>query len=81
MAEHSSVVGPLAFFPGKQVLLTGATGFLGKVVLEKLLREVPEVGRVFLMIRPCPKKGTAPSVRLQEEIIGTSNCAPKERFK
>ncbi len=36
---------------GKRVLLTGATGFLGKVILEKLIREVPDLGGVILLMR------------------------------
>ena len=36
---------------GKQVLVTGTTGFLGKVVLEKLIRTVPDIGGVHLLIR------------------------------
>jgi 1-acyl-sn-glycerol-3-phosphate acyltransferase len=39
---------------GREVLLTGATGFVGKVVLEALLRRREELGveRVHLLIRP-----------------------------
>lgn len=40
-----------AFFAGKTVLLTGATGFLAKAVLEKILRDLPEVGKVILLVR------------------------------
>ncbi len=36
---------------GKRVLITGSTGFLAKVVLEKLLRTVPDIGRIVLLIR------------------------------
>lgn len=36
---------------GKQVLITGTTGFLGKVVLEKLIRAVPDIGGIHLLIR------------------------------
>ncbi len=36
---------------GKRILLVGVTGFIGKVWLEKLLRDVPEVGRVYMLIR------------------------------
>lgn len=71
MASSAAAMAPQAFFPGKNILITGVTGFLGKVVLEKLVREVPEVGKIFLLIRPCPKKGTAPADRLREEVLGT----------
>lgn len=40
-----------AALSGKRVLLTGATGFLAKVVLEKLIRTVPELKGVILLIR------------------------------
>jgi nucleoside-diphosphate-sugar epimerase len=36
---------------GKTVLLTGGTGFLGKVVVERLLRCAPEIARIYLLIR------------------------------
>lgn len=36
---------------GKHVLITGTTGFLGKVVLEKLVRAVPDIGGIHLLIR------------------------------
>ncbi|MGC1831052.1 MAG: SDR family oxidoreductase [Candidatus Acidiferrales bacterium] len=36
---------------GKHILLIGATGFIGKVWLENLLAELPEIGRVHLLIR------------------------------
>ena len=37
---------------GKRVLLTGSTGFVAKAVLEKILRDVPEVAQVYLLVRP-----------------------------
>lgn len=75
-APSTPVVGPLTFFPGMHVLVTGATGFLGKVVLEKLLREVPALGKIFLLVRPCPKHGTPPPLRLRDEILGTYPLTP-----
>ena len=36
---------------GKQVLLIGGTGFIGKVWLANLLTDLPEIGRVYLLIR------------------------------
>lgn len=43
-----SVRGSMA---GKNVLLIGFTGFIGKVWLAKLLQEVPNIGKVYLLIR------------------------------
>ncbi|MBW0148911.1 fatty acyl-CoA reductase [Marinobacter arenosus] len=47
--ESSSKV--LEQLRGKHVLITGTTGFLGKVVLEKLIRAVPDIGGIHLLIR------------------------------
>jgi thioester reductase-like protein len=36
---------------GKQVMLIGVTGFIGKVWLVNLLMDLPDVGRIYLLIR------------------------------
>jgi 1-acyl-sn-glycerol-3-phosphate acyltransferase len=63
------------FFAGKNVFLTGSTGFLAKAVVEKLLFDLPEVGRIFLLIRPRRKPNGQeidPCKRLQEEVLSNS---------
>lgn len=39
------------FYLGKTLLITGATGFLGKALVEKILRALPEVRRIYLLVR------------------------------
>lgn len=39
------------WYGGKNVLVTGATGFVGKCLVEKLLRDCPDIGDVYIMIR------------------------------
>ncbi|VDN57897.1 unnamed protein product [Dracunculus medinensis] len=39
-------------FAGRSILVTGASGFLGKVLIEKLLYSIPEVKSIYLLIRP-----------------------------
>lgn len=36
---------------GKRILITGSTGFLGKVVIEKIIREISDVEKIILLIR------------------------------
>ncbi|GFO26843.1 fatty acyl-coa reductase [Plakobranchus ocellatus] len=52
------------FFTGKSVLVTGATGFIGKVLIEKLLRCCPDLACVYCLIRP--KNNQEISARLEE---------------
>lgn len=50
------------FYANKEILITGGTGYLGKVLIEKLLRSCPDVKRIYVLIRP--KKGNAPAKRV-----------------
>ncbi|ALK97532.1 dehydrogenase [Massilia sp. WF1] len=59
-----------AALSGKRILLTGATGFLAKVVLEKLIRTVPGLGGVVLLIRGGPD-GNARE-RFQRQVASSS---------
>ncbi|KAF6210890.1 hypothetical protein GE061_014002 [Apolygus lucorum] len=52
------------FYDGANILVTGATGFVGKALVEKLLRSCPGIETIFLLIRT--KKGMSPKERLKE---------------
>ncbi|KAI7693619.1 Fatty acyl-CoA reductase 1 [Sarcoptes scabiei] len=56
------------FYSGKSIFVTGASGFIGKVLIEKLLSACPNVDRIYLLIRPT-RDGKPPSYRLEEEIL------------
>ena len=51
---------------GKNVLLTGVTGFLGQAIFERLLKDFPET-RVTLLVRP--QLGSSGRQRV-ESILG-----------
>jgi nucleoside-diphosphate-sugar epimerase len=57
-------------FAGKRILLTGATGFVAKVLLEKLIRTVPDLDRIVLLVR-AGEHGDA-RARFEREIAASS---------
>ncbi|CAI6356237.1 unnamed protein product [Macrosiphum euphorbiae] len=52
------------FFRGRNVLVTGATGFMGKVLIEKLVRSCPDIGKICILVRQ--KKGKDTASRIKE---------------
>ena len=64
--------GPLSVrkaLAGKQVLLIGVTGFIGKVWLVNTLMDLPEIGRIHLLIR---RQKSNPPVRRFEKLVEES---------
>jgi fatty acyl-CoA reductase len=53
---------------GRTLLVTGTTGFLGKSIVEKCLRAVPEIGAVRLGIRPSRRSARE---RLEREVLAS----------
>ncbi|XP_021431203.2 fatty acyl-CoA reductase 1 isoform X2 [Oncorhynchus mykiss] len=63
------------YYEGKNVLITGATGFMGKVLLEKLMRSCPGVKAVYVLVRH--KAGHAPLARIADMF----NCKLFDRLR
>jgi fatty acyl-CoA reductase len=51
-------------FRGQTIFITGGSGFLGKVLIEKLLRTCPGVKTIYLLLRS--KKGKSPHERISD---------------
>jgi fatty acyl-CoA reductase len=52
------------FYKNKNIFITGGTGFVGIALVEKILRSCPDVGKVYLLMRP--KKGKEIHERLED---------------
>ncbi|KNC23423.1 putative fatty acyl-CoA reductase [Lucilia cuprina] len=52
------------FFKNQEIFITGGTGYLGKSLIEKLLRECPDISKMYLLIRS--KRNKTPLERLKE---------------
>lgn len=66
MAGFVTGIGVPEWYAGKNIFISGATGFLGKVLVEKLLRDCPDVAQLYLMIRA--KRGKTPEQRRTEYV-------------
>lgn len=51
-------------YAGKTFFITGGSGFMGKVLIEKLLRSCSGLKKIIMLIRP--KKGKMSSDRLKD---------------
>jgi nucleoside-diphosphate-sugar epimerase len=67
------------YLRGKTVLLTGGTGFLGKVVVDRLLTCAPDLQRIYLLIRPRRAAGAPPAsalTRFETEVLTSAAFEP-----
>jgi len=59
----------------KTIFITGATGFLGQPLVEKILWAAPDVRRIYVLIRPKKQFGgrvLTPQQRLEKELYNSS---------
>lgn len=52
------------FYNGQSIFITGGTGFMGKLLIEKLLRECSGISVIYILVRP--KKGKDVHQRVEE---------------
>lgn len=52
------------FYKGKTIFITGASGFMGKVLLEKLLYSCSDLKQIIILVRP--KRGKSAAQRVQD---------------
>jgi len=66
-------------YRGRNVFVLGATGFLGKVLLSMLLRNFPDVGRVYVMVRR--GTGTSSETRFWDSVVPSHTFDPlREKY-
>lgn len=54
------------YFAGRSIFITGGTGFMGKVLIEKLLRSCPDIEKLYVLVRP--SKNVSPEERIANMI-------------
>ncbi|XP_047368535.1 putative fatty acyl-CoA reductase CG5065 [Vespa velutina] len=61
MEERSEIQ---SFYKGKTIFITGGSGFMGKVLIEKLLYACDNLDKIYMLIRP--KRGHSPDSRIED---------------
>ena len=56
-------------FSGKQIFLVGSTGFIGKIWLAILLQDIPDIRKIYLLIR---RQGAKSAVHRFEKMVAES---------
>jgi fatty acyl-CoA reductase len=67
--RHAGSLSVRRALSGKHVMLIGVTGFIGKVWLVNTLMELPEIGRIYLLIR---RQKSNPASRRFEKLVEES---------
>ena len=70
----SSPLHPTQLFAGRKLVVVGGTGFLGKVWVSMLLSRFPDVGHIYLMVRP--KRDQSPEARFWADIVPSPTFDP-----
>lgn len=68
MVDREEVSDIVNFYADSTIFLTGGTGYLGKMILEKLLRECYDLKMIYVLVRP--KKGKDVQTRFEEIFDG-----------
>lgn len=63
------------FFAGRDVFVTGGTGFMGKVLIEKLLRSCSELRTIYVLIREKKHKSVAERIAEMHQLPVSLQCA------
>lgn len=59
LSEETSIK---KFYEGAEVFITGGSGYIGKILIEKLLRSCPGIKAIYILLRV--KKGTTAAQRV-----------------
>ncbi|XP_076658436.1 fatty acyl-CoA reductase wat [Halictus rubicundus] len=76
-SEETNLTPIQKFYYGQSIFVTGGTGFMGKLLIEKLLRECPGISFIYILVRP--KKGKDVHQRVEELFDDPVFCKLKEQ--
>lgn len=62
-------IGIREFYAGKAILITGVTGYLAKIIMEKIIRSAPDFKVIYVLMRL--KKGVTLADRLKKDVLNS----------
>ncbi|KAL8049008.1 hypothetical protein ABFS82_07G106700 [Erythranthe guttata] len=68
LIDSGKGIGILQFFQRKNIFITGGTGLLGKVLVEKILRSTP-VGKIYVLVKADDQEGAVD--RIAKELVNS----------
>ena len=57
------------YYTDKSILITGCTGYLAKIILEKIIRSCSDFKKIYVLMRV--KQGVTLEARLENEILSS----------
>ncbi|KAH0467193.1 hypothetical protein IEQ34_004431 [Dendrobium chrysotoxum] len=78
MMGFETGIGIAKFLRGKSLFITGATGFLAKVLIEKILRTTPDINKIYVLIKAKSKEAALD--RVKNEILNTELFRPLQQI-
>jgi alcohol-forming fatty acyl-CoA reductase len=57
------------FYDGAEIFITGGTGYIGKVLIEKLLRTCQGIKRIYVLMRLKKATGEQRIERLMDSLV------------
>jgi fatty acyl-CoA reductase len=58
-----------SYYTDKSILITGCTGYLAKIILEKIVRSCSDFRKIYVLMRV--KQGVTLEARLQNEVLSS----------
>lgn len=58
-----------SYYTNKSILITGCTGYLAKIILEKIIRTCSDFKKIYVVMRP--KQGKNLTHRMQNEVLSS----------
>jgi alcohol-forming fatty acyl-CoA reductase len=62
------------FYENSEIFITGGSGFIGKVLIEKILRSCESVGKIYILLRKKKNKSLEERIKqITDDVVSNFN--------